>query len=145
MLTLRSGALWLMVILSILGGSALAADDLPAGDLLTRLKANVKEDQPFQLLVRIKLKPGTEAKFAAEAAKVAKATATEPGNEMFVFFEHLEQPGTVILFEKWKNIAALKSHLEQPHTIPWLKFTGDIGVEATIGILGQLDAPKSAP
>jgi quinol monooxygenase YgiN len=145
MLTLRFGVLWLVAIFSILGGSALAADDLPASDLLTRLKANVKEDQPFQLLVRIKLKPGTEAKFATEAAKVAKATATEPGNEMFVFFEHREQPGTVILFEKWKNIAALKSHLEQPHTIPWLKFTGDIGAEATIGILGQFDAPKSAP
>jgi len=145
MLTLRSCALWLIAISSTLGDSVFAADDLPAGDLLARLKAQVKEDQPFQLLVRIKLKPGTEAKFATEAAKVAKATATEPGNEMFVFFEHLEQPGIVILFEKWKNIAALKSHLEQPHTIPWLKFTGDIGVEATIGILGKLDAPKSSP
>ena len=65
---------------------------------------------------RIKLKPGTEAKFAAEAAKVAKATATEPGNEMFVFFQHMEQPGTVILFEKWKNLAALQAHLRRrPH------------------------------
>ncbi|HEX4147164.1 MAG TPA: antibiotic biosynthesis monooxygenase [Pirellulales bacterium] len=145
MLFLRTCALWLIVVFSILSGSVLAADDLPANDLLDRLKASVKEDQPFELLVRLKLKPGTEAKFAAEAAKVAKATAAEPGNEMFVFFEHLEQPGTVILFEKWKNIAALKSHLEQPHTIPWLKFTGDIGVQATIGILGPLGAAKSAP
>ena len=93
-----------------------AADDLPGKDLLDRLKANVKEDQPFELLVRIKLKPGTEARFAAEAAKVAKATAAEPGNEMFVFFQHLEQPGTVILFEKWKNIAALQvSPRAAPH------------------------------
>ena len=90
--------------------------------------------------MRIKLKPGTEEKFAAEAAKVAKETVKEPGNEMFVFYQHLEQPGTVILFEKWKNLAALKAHQQAPHTIPWLKFTGDIGVEATIGILGPLGA-----
>ena len=113
--------------------------------MLDRLKAKVKEDQPFELLVRIKLKPGTEAKFAAEAAKVAKATATEPGNEMFVFFEHLEQPGTVILFEKWKNIAGSQVSPRAAPYHSWLKFTGDIGVEATIGILGPLNTPKPAP
>jgi len=141
MLILRAGALWLIVIFSILGGSVVSADE---PDLITRLKAKVKEDQPFQLLVRIRLKPGTEAKFTAEATKVAKATATEPGNEMFVFYDDLEHPGTVILFEKWKNLAGLKAHLEAAHTIPWLKFTGDIGVEATIDILQPLIAAKPA-
>jgi quinol monooxygenase YgiN len=142
MLKLQSGALCLMAILSIVGGSVRAADDQPGSSLLDRLKATVKPDQPFELLVRIKLKPGTEEKFAAEAAKVAKETVKEPGNEMFVFYKHLEQPGTVILFEKWKNLAALEAHQKAPHTIPWLKFAGEIGVEATIGILGPLDPTK---
>jgi quinol monooxygenase YgiN len=124
------------------GGSARAADDLPGKTLIERLKATIKPDQAFELLVRIKLKPGTEERFAAEATKVAKETVKEPGNEMFVFYKHLEQPGTVILFEKWKNIAALEAHQTAPHTVPWLKFTGEIGVEATIGILGPLEAPK---
>jgi quinol monooxygenase YgiN len=142
MLTLRSSTLWLVTVLSLLAGSALAADDPPGSTLLDRLSAKIKEDQPFQLLVRIKLKPGTEDKFAAEAAKIAKATSAEPGNEMFVFYDDLDQPGDVILFEKWKNLAALKAHQKAPHTVPWLKFTGDIGVEATIGILVPLAAPK---
>ena len=47
MLTLRSVRMWLIAIFSILGGSVLAADDLPGSDLLARLKAKVKEDQPF--------------------------------------------------------------------------------------------------
>jgi len=142
MLTLRFGALPLLAIFALVGGPVLAADDQPGSTLLDRLKATVKEDQPFELLVRIKLKPGTEADFAAEAAKIAKATATEPGNEKFVFYQHLEQPDTVILFERWKNLTALKAHQAAPHTVPWLEFTKKIGVEATIGILGPLGSSK---
>ena len=73
-----------MAIFSILGGAVTAADP-PAGDLFARLKAKVKDDQPFQMLVRIRLKPGTEEKLAAEAAKAAKATAAEPGCEGYAF------------------------------------------------------------
>jgi quinol monooxygenase YgiN len=133
-----------MAIFSILAGAVLAAD-APAGDLFGRLKAKIKPDQPFQLLVRIRLKPGTEEKFAAEAAKAAKASATEPGCESYTFYDDLEQPGTVILFEKWKNTAALKSHFEQPYTAALLKRLADIGAEPTIQLLGPLAAQKAAP
>jgi quinol monooxygenase YgiN len=139
---LRSAVLWLFGIVLLVAGAANAADDQPGSSLLDRLKATVKPDQSFELLVRIKLKPGTEERFAAEATKVAKETVKEPGNEMFVFYKHLEQPGTVILFEKWKNLAALEAHQKAAHTVPWLKFTGEIGVEATIGILGPLESSK---
>jgi quinol monooxygenase YgiN len=138
-----------MAILSIPAGAipagAVLAADAPAGDLFGRLKAKIKPDQPFQLLVRIRLKPGTEEKFAAEAAKAAKASATEPGCESYAFYDDLEQPGTVILFEKWKNTAALKSHFEQPYTAALLKLLADIGGEPTIQLLGPLAAPKAAP
>jgi quinol monooxygenase YgiN len=142
MLTLRSGALMLLAIFALVGGPVLAADDEPGSSLGARLNQKVKDGQPFELLVRIKLKPGTEAKFAAEAAKIAKATATEPGNERFVFYQHQEQPDTVILLEKWKNLDAFKAHQEAPHTVPWLAFTKEIGVEATIGILRPLQPAK---
>ena len=129
------------MVFSILGGSVRAADG-PPGDLFGRLNAKVKEGQPFQLLVKIKLKPGTEAKFAAEAAKAAKATAAEPGNEMYALFEDREQPGTVILFEKWKSIAALKSHIEQPYVQSLLKLFGELGIEPDITLLGPLPVAK---
>jgi quinol monooxygenase YgiN len=144
MSTLRSCALCLVAIFSILAGPVVAAD-APPGDLFGRLNAKVKPDQPFQLLVRIRLKPGTEPKFAAEAAKAAKASATEPGCESYLFYEDLEEPGTVILFEKWKSVAALKSHLEKPYTVSLLKLLGDIGAEPTIQLLGPLGAQKPAP
>jgi quinol monooxygenase YgiN len=142
MFTMRSCALWLMTI-SLMSLPALAAD--APGDLFGRLKAKVKDDQPFQLLIQIKLKPGTEQKFAAEATKAAKETAREPGCEMYSFFDDLEQPGTVIVFEKWKSVAALKSHLEQPYTQSLLKLLGELKVEPEIRLLSSLPAPKTAP
>ncbi|HEY1786356.1 MAG TPA: antibiotic biosynthesis monooxygenase [Pirellulales bacterium] len=140
----RSGALWLIAIFSILVGPVLAAD-APPGDLFGRLKLKVKPDQPFQLLVRVRLKPGTEEKFAAEAAKAAKASESEPGCETYAFYADLEHPGTVILFEKWKSTAALQSHIEQPYTASLLKLMADIGAEPTIQLLGPLPPPKPAP
>ena len=144
MSNLRSGVLWLIAILPILAAPVLAAD-APEGDLFGRLKFKVKQDQPFQLLVRIRLKPGTEEKLAAEAAKAAKATATEPGCEAYTFYEDLEHPGTVILFEKWKNTAALKSHIEQPYTASLLKLLADLEAEPSIQLLGPLGTQKPAP
>lgn len=111
MFTTRFCVLWLLAI--SLAIPALAADD-PAGDLFGRLSAKVKEGQPFQLLVKIRLKPGTEEKFAAAATKAVKETAAEPGCDMYALFQDVEQPETVVLFEKWKSIAALKTHLCSP-------------------------------
>jgi (4S)-4-hydroxy-5-phosphonooxypentane-2,3-dione isomerase len=144
MSTLRSATFGLLAILSILAGPLMAAD-APEGDLFGRLKLKVKPEQPFQLLVRVRLKPGTVEKFAAEAAKAAKATTAEPGCEAYVFYEDLEHPGTVILFEKWKNTEALKSHIEQPYTASLLKLLADIEAEPSIQLLGPLGAQKLAP
>ncbi|HEX4143805.1 MAG TPA: antibiotic biosynthesis monooxygenase [Pirellulales bacterium] len=140
---LRSTAVGLVAMFSILAGAVLAAD-APEGDLFGRLKFKVKPEQPFQLLVRIRLKPGTAEKFAAEAAKAAKATAAEPGCEAYTFYEDLEHPGTVILFEKWKNTEALKSHIEQPYTVALLKLLADIEAEPSIQLLGPLGGQKPA-
>ena len=136
--------LWLVAIFSILSGAATAADP-PAGDLFARLKAKVKDDQPFQMVVRIRLKPGTEEKLAPEAAKAAKATAAEPGCEGYSFYRDLEEPGTVILFEKWKSIAALGAHIKQPYVVSLLKLLGDIGAEPTMQLLQPLAVQKPAP
>jgi quinol monooxygenase YgiN len=143
MSTMRSNALWLAAILFLMTAPAWAAD--APGDLFGRLKANVKEDQPFQLLVRIHLPAGAIDKFAVEAAKAAKASEAEPGCEMYAFFKDLEKPDTIILLEKWKSVAALKTHLAQPYTVSLLKALGDLKVEPEIHLLNPLSASKPAP
>lgn len=142
MFTTRCCALWLLAI--SLAIPALAADN-PAGDLFGRLGAKIKEGQPFQLVVKIRLKPGTEEKFNAEAGKAVKETVREPGCEMYALFQDLEQPDTFVLLEKWKSIAALKTHLAQPYTVSLLKTLGELKVEPDIRILGPLPSPKPAP
>lgn len=134
---LRSAMLACLTILVVIAGMAHAADD-GEGNLFGRLKAKVKENQPFQLLVRIKLKPGNEEKFAAEAAKAAKATAAEPGCESYSFHTDLEHPGTIILFERWKNVAALRAHISKPYIASLLKLIGEVAEEPTIQILSPL-------
>ena len=67
------------------------------------------------------------------------------GLRQLCVFDDLEKPDTVILFEKWKSMAALKSHIEQPYIVSLLKLLGDIGAAPTITLLGPLAGPKSAP
>jgi quinol monooxygenase YgiN len=152
MFTTRSCALWLMAVslaAVTLSTATLApvalADDKPPGDLFARLEANVKEDQPFRLLVKIQLKPGTEEKFNAAAVKAVKETVQEPGCEAYDLCKDLEQPGTVVLFEKWKSRAALKEHLAQPYTVALLKVLGEIEAAPDIRILSPVSLSKSAP
>ncbi len=144
MSTMRSSTLWLVAILLSMTTTSARAADAP-GDLFGRLKANVKDDQPFQLLVRIHLPAGAMDTFAVEAAKAAKSSEAEPGCEMYAFFKDLEKPDTIILFEKWKSVAALKTHLAQPYTVSLLKALGDLKVEPEIHLLNPLPTSKPAP
>ncbi|HTU23756.1 MAG TPA: antibiotic biosynthesis monooxygenase [Pirellulales bacterium] len=115
-----------------------APADSPADDLFARLAAQVKPDQSFGLLVKIRLPAGTQARFAAEAAKAAKATAAEPGCDQYSFFADTDEPGTIVLVEKWQRTAALKSHFEQPHFASLVGLLQEIGGEAEIHVLVPL-------
>lgn len=124
-------------MLLLAAAPAQAADD-PVAALFARLRAKVKEGQPFELLVEIKLKPGTRERFAAEAAKAEKATAAEPGNAMYKFYEDAENPDTIVVLEKWKSLDALKSHLAEPHTQALLGTIGEIKGELSVRIISPL-------
>jgi quinol monooxygenase YgiN len=137
MSTLRISALCLVAIFSITRAAAQAADD-PPKDFFSRLDSVIKPGEPFQILAIIELKPGTEARFATESAKAAKATAAEPGCGEYKFYKDLEKPGTIVLFEKWKSIEALKSHIKQPYIVSFLKFMDEIGSGPKVQLLQPL-------
>ena len=62
---------------------------------------------------------------AIEAAIVmARATRTEPGCIEYGFYQDLEDPSRIHVFEKWENGDALAAHFQTPHMA---EFSGMIG------------------
>jgi quinol monooxygenase YgiN len=109
--------------------AARPADDKQP-DLFTRLEAKLGSgEKPFSLIVTVKLKPGTEAKFEEVARKVVAATRQEKGNRAYEFHRDLEDPTRYVLVERWQSVAALKEHFAAEHTKAALAALGELGAE----------------
>ncbi|OAI54358.1 hypothetical protein AYO44_03560 [Planctomycetaceae bacterium SCGC AG-212-F19] len=109
---------WLLAlpVLALAGmfSLALGADDHPA---VTLVKAKVKDPaKPFALIVTIKAKAGKEKELEAAFAPCVAATKKEPGCIAYELNRDPDEPTTFIMFEKFKNIAALEAHLKLEHT-----------------------------
>jgi quinol monooxygenase YgiN len=104
-------------------------DDKGVADLPARIKAAVGADKPFTLIVTVKLKDGTKARFEEQAAKTTRATAQEKGCILYEFTRDLEKPNVYTLYEKWASVAALEAHLKMAHTEAVLKLVGEIAAE----------------
>jgi quinol monooxygenase YgiN len=72
------------------------------------------ETKPFTLVVRMKVKEGQEAKFEALVLKGVKETRKEKGNKTYEL-NRVAKGNEYILYERWENLNALKTHLETPH------------------------------
>jgi quinol monooxygenase YgiN len=120
MLTLRSS----LVVLSLLAlagvfSAALGADDHPAVALV---RSKVKDPaKPFALLVTIKAKAGQEKDLEAAFAPCIAATKKEAGCLAYELNRDPDEPTTYVMFEKFKNLAALEAHLKQEHTAKLFK------------------------
>jgi len=77
-------------------------------------------DEPFMLLVELKIKPGTRADLFAAIKAASVPTRNETAN---VRYQLLADPTDETLFqlsEEWKNVDGLTSHLEQPYLVKLL-------------------------
>lgn len=54
-------------------------------------------------------------KVKALLARTATATRAEAGCLTYAFYENIEQPGLIRVYEEWETYDALKSHFGQPH------------------------------
>jgi quinol monooxygenase YgiN len=120
MLTARS-SLFAVPVLALLGlfTASAGAQDHP---VVALVKSKVKDPgKPFALLVTIKAKPGKEKELEATFAPCIAATKKEPGCLAYELNRDSDDPTTYIMFEKFKNIAALEAHLTQAHTTKLLK------------------------
>lgn len=72
-------------------------------------------EQPFILVVEFVTKEGEAEAFLANAAEPRRETAKEPGNVAYELSRSVEDPAKFLLYEHWKSVAALDSHLKQPY------------------------------
>jgi quinol monooxygenase YgiN len=120
MLTIRS-SLFALPLLAFAGmfSVALGADDHPAVALV---KSKVKDPaKPFALFVTIKAKPGKEKDLEAAFAPCIAATKKEAGCLAYELNRDPDEPTTYVMFEKFKNLAALEKHLKLEHTAKLFK------------------------
>jgi quinol monooxygenase YgiN len=63
----------------------------------------------------VKVKPETRSEAVQAALKMAKASQAEAGCRSYAFYADLEDPNTILIFERWDNEAALMAHFQTPH------------------------------
>src|SRR4051812_11418581 len=94
------------------GGPA-RAQDKKDPDIVVLLKKAGVGDKPFTLVVHLSVKPDGVKKFEEQAAKTVKASAAEKGCLQYEVHKSLDKPGSYVIFEKWKNLAAIEAHLKE--------------------------------
>jgi quinol monooxygenase YgiN len=119
---------WLLALpalaLAGLVSPAPGAEDHPAVALV---KSKVNDpNKPFALLVTIKAKPGQGKELEAAFAPCIAATKKEPGCLAYELNRDPDDPTAYLMFEKFKDLAALQAHLKAEHTTELFKAIGPL-------------------
>ena len=112
-------ALPALVVAAGLAAPGRAADDHP---VVAQVKAKVKDPaRPFALTVTFKVKAGKEKEFEAAFVPCLAATRKEAGCVAYELNRDPDDPSAYVMYEKFKSVAALNSHLKEDHTKKLLK------------------------
>ena len=63
-----------------------------------------------------RLRPETRDEALAAAQRMRAATLEEPGCQEYSFWLAIDDPDSILVFERWADQAALDTHLTAPHT-----------------------------
>ncbi len=85
---------------------------LPKAELKTPSSA----DTPVDLIVVFEVKDGLQEKFVRQFEKSVTKSRTEAGNILFHFHKVRGSNNKFVLYERWRNQAALDLHFEKPYT-----------------------------
>jgi quinol monooxygenase YgiN len=108
-------ALVLAVPLAALLSANTRADE--ENPVVKLIKSKVKDEKkPFALLVTFKVKAGNEKKLEEAFAPCLIATRKEAGCVAYYLNRDPDEPANYIMYEHFKSIAALESHLKEKHT-----------------------------
>jgi quinol monooxygenase YgiN len=99
-----------------------AQDDHP---ILSTVRAKLKDPaKPFCLVVNFKIKAGMDDKVKEVFTPYIKDTRQEKGNLAYQLNKSMEDEVSYVVYEKWANFEAMKSHMSQDYTT---KFFSAIG------------------
>ena len=139
MLTPRSWPLALFTL--ALAGTFSAAPGAEDHPTVALVRSKVKDPaKPFALFVTIKAKPGKEKELEAACAPCIAATKKEAGCLAYELNQDPDDPATYVMFEKFRNVAALKAHLKLEHTAKLLKALEtltDGGIKAKVYVVPE--------
>ena len=117
--------MWFAVPALLLGAAFFDARADDENPIVTAVKLKVKDKtKPFAMGVMFKVKAGSEKEFEDAFAPCVKATKKEPGCITYHFNRDLDEPGTFVVYEQFKNIAALEEHAKTKHVEIALKKIG---------------------
>lgn len=71
--------------------------------------------QPIILVVNMKAKDGQEETLRDLLGSTARLSRAEDGCLLYELLEAKKEPGSFIVFEKWRDPVSFKAHQDSPH------------------------------
>jgi quinol monooxygenase YgiN len=103
-------------LLAALCTSSRVAGQDQENPVIASVKSRLKNpDKPFTLIVRVQVKKGAEKEFEAAFAKAIPASRKETGNLAYDLNRDTQDPSRYLVYERWKDLAALESHFKTSH------------------------------
>lgn len=117
---LQRAILFVLSLFMLASLSEVRAED--ENPIVTFVKSKVREkDKPFGMTVAFKVKEGSEKAFEEAFKPCLAGTRKEAGCLAYYFNRDAEDPSTFVVFERFKNIAALENHAKSQHVADLLK------------------------
>lgn len=106
-----------VLVLGLLGMISLrpvqAADEDKENPFVALVKSKLKSnDKPFTLVLRLSVKEDSGDKFERAFARARRETRKEKGNLAYDLCRDTENSSRYLIYERWKNVAALEEHLK---------------------------------
>jgi len=90
--------------------------------LMRFIGSKVKDPRaPLALVIKFKVKAGQERAFEEALAPCVRGTRQEPGSVAYHLNRDSDQPSTYVLYERWRDMAALTQHAKQPYFLALAK------------------------
>lgn|SRR5262245_14351527 len=111
----RTPGLFAALALAVLASSA-ATDDKDLHPIAAKVKSELKDPaKPFTMTVNLQVRDGAAERFEAAFAKALRATRKEKGCVAYDLNRNAKDTSRYIVYERWKSLADLESHLRSDH------------------------------